>query len=323
MKKNIIALAVAATFAAPMVAQAAPTLYGKLNLNINKTTDKGISVNSTASRMGVKGSNKLGNGLKAVYKIEFGLGQVADGDAKSPLSARNQFLGLAGSFGTVLMGRHDTPLKMSQPSDLFNDGEADVNPMAGGLGVFGKGGEVRAGEVIAYVSPAMGGVTFVLAGVSNAGGAYGSHVDDSPLNTISAAAMYGSKKKGLYLAAAMNNFSDDVAGGATEMRLSAQYKAAGLIVNGMYQSFSGDAIAETDGKEGTNIQLQAAYKMGKLMPKIKYSMINKDVGEDGNAFSVGLNYSLAKKTTAYVYYVSHDENVGDKKSAIAGVVHSF
>ena len=317
MKKNIIALAVAATFAAPMVAQAAPTLYGKLNLNINKTTDKGISVNSTASRMGVKGSNKLGNGLKAVYKIEFGLGQVADGDAKSPLSARNQFLGLAGSFGTVLMGRHDTPLKMSQPSDLFNDGAADVKPMAGGLGLSGAGGEIRAGEVIAYVSPAMGGVTFVLAGVSNAANA----TDDSPINSISAAAMYGSKKKGLYLAAAMNNFSDDVvADGVTEMRLSAQYKAAGLIVNGMYQNFSGDALGAA---EGSNIQLQAGYKMGKLMPKIKYSMINKSNADDGNAFSVGLNYSLAKKTTAYVYYVNHDENVGDKQSAIAGVVHSF
>ena len=323
MKKNIIALAVAATFAAPMVAQAAPTLYGKLDLNLNKTTGEGMSVDSTASRMGVKGSNKLGNGLKAVYKIEFALNNVADNTTKETLSPRNQYLGLAGGFGVVLMGRHDTPMKMSQPSDLFNDGAADLKKFANGMGMSGAGGEVRAAEVIAYVSPSFSGAKVVIAGVT-------ADTDDDQgiTNVVSAALMYGSKKKGLYLAGAYNAWSEDATGGdaATEVRLSAQYKAAGLVASAMYQSFD-----KTAG-DGSNIQLQVGYKMGKMMPKIKYSMADYKDKDQGSAFAIGVGYKLAKKTSAYVYLANQDATmVGKgndaghdaKKSLVLGMVHNF
>ncbi|HHT00545.1 MAG TPA: porin, partial [Thiomicrospira sp.] len=73
MKKNIIALAVAAAFAAPVAMADAPTVYGKLNLNVSSITDKGNGVNDVASRVGIKGSEDLGDGLKAIYKMEFEL----------------------------------------------------------------------------------------------------------------------------------------------------------------------------------------------------------------------------------------------------------
>ncbi len=350
MKKNIIALAIAAAVAAP-VANAAPTVYGKLNLNLDNTTDKGTNVKSTASRLGVKGSNDLGNGLKAVYKLEFGVnimtkkhstGGATDtnastgGEYSTSLSSRNQYLGLAGGFGTVLMGRHDTPLKMSQPVDEFNDGDADLKPMSGGLMNGGKGGEVRSDQVIAYVSPSFGGFKVVAAGITNSKIAKNAGIT----NTYSVAGLYGSKKKGLFLSGAYNAYTGDVTGTSTvagktytEMRVSAQYRVAGLMVNGMYQN-ADDGQTADNATEGSNLQVQVAYKMGNFKPKLKYSMVDfkSSALKDGNAYSLGADYSLGKKTVTYLEYTNFDKHTSQysvggvaksKTSIVVGMIHKF
>lgn len=321
MKKNMIALAVASAIAAPVAMADAPTVYGQINMSIDNVTDKGTGVGSNASRVGVKGSQDLGNGLKAVYKMEWQvdvagsqkIGTTSDAGAATgttTLKDRNAFLGLAGGFGTVLMGRHDTPMKMSQPTDTFNDGFGDNKPMAGKLGVVGAAGEARATNVLAYVSPSFNGVKIVGAGVSNNAGK-----DTSLFGIYSLAAMYGSTKKGLFLSAAYNSWSDKaltahagtpVADSATETRVSAQYKVAGLMGNIMYQNFD----KSTGGNDGSNYQINVSYDMGKFTPKIKYSMVDykASTSKDSTNYGVGVDYAMAKKTSAYVEYVSYDKN---------------
>ena len=338
MKKNVIALAIAAAVAAP-AANAAPTVYGQINMVLESvetknagTKDKansGMQVNSVASRLGVKGSEDLGSGLKAVYKLEFGVNIDDDKGTGNSLTSRNQFVGLAGGFGTVLMGRHDTPFKMAQPKDLFNDGRADNNPMASGLGVSGKGGEDRVAETLAYVSPSFGGVKLAAAFVPKENGGDATK-ESSITDVISLAAMYGSKKKGLYLGAGYNNYSKNATGteSATELRLTAQYVVAGLVANAMYQDFSGDAIKGTV-QEGTNMMVNVGYKMGKFMPKLKYSMNDyKDKAfEDSTGLGLGVDYKMGKKTTGYAQYIGIDNVGGTKKSSVStiqvGLLHKF
>jgi len=338
MKKNIIALAIASAIAAPAAMAGAPTVYGQGYMSIDNLTDKGTSVNSHSSRIGVKGASDLGGGLKAIYKMEFGLNM--NDTAGGQLSGRNAYIGLAGGFGAVLLGRHDTPLKMIQGKDLFNDatktGYGDNKPMAGGLGMLGAAGEIRAGNAVAYVFPAMNGVKLVVAGVSakaNTGGfdkLATTAKDINITNAISAGAMYGSKKKGLYLAAAYNTWDKPITGGssATETRLVAQYSAGGLMGNVMYQNFD----KSVGGKDGSNIQLNLGYKMGKLMPKFKYSTVNyKDNAlKDGSAMAVGIDYALGKKTTGKVDFVSTDKNLAGKGTpdkalslVSVGILHKF
>jgi predicted porin len=298
MKKNIIALAIASAIAAPVVMADAPTVYGIANMAINSNAagkDKGTSIDSVASRLGVKGSEDLGNGLKAVYQFEFGVNidSKTDGATKSDiaLTNRNQFVGLAGGFGTVLMGRHDTPLKMSQAKDLFDDGLFDNGNM------FTKvkgGGEDRLPNVLAYVSPSFGGVTLVGAVLPNEDGTTKSAIG----NILSVAAMYGSKKEGLYLAGAYNTLDKD-SGDTNAMRVSAQYAVSGLVANAYYQSAK---------DVGSVVVASAGYKMGDLMPKIKYATNSEEKasGNKGSVVALGLNYSLGKKTTAYVEAGSFD-----------------
>jgi predicted porin len=341
MKKNIVALAVAAAISAPVAMADAPTVYGQLNLNIandNSVTNNtgpvksGMSVNSTASRLGVKGSEDLGNGLKAVYKVEFSLGSVAD--AGTTIGQRNAYLGLAGGFGTILMGRHDTPLKMSQPSDLFNDGAADLgnDRMTNGIAV----GESRADDVLAYVSPSFSGVKIIAAAVMGEDTITATETATTSNDATSIAITYGSTKKGLYLAAAQTNGKSATAGATynksqTITRLSAQYKANGLTANVMQSSNSGDGLAAT--AKGTVTQANLGYKMGKFMPKVKVSMMDPSAAGAKSTTSVayGLNYSLGKKTTAYIYAVDADKNNGtagvpstaNLDSSYIGMVHNF
>ncbi|MBD3768044.1 MAG: porin, partial [Gammaproteobacteria bacterium] len=77
MNKNILAIAIAAAVAAPS-AFAAATVYGKAHMSVDSVnnaqdgTKNGSATNvaSNSSHIGIKGSESLGAGLKAVYKFE-------------------------------------------------------------------------------------------------------------------------------------------------------------------------------------------------------------------------------------------------------------
>lgn len=121
-----------------------------------------------ANRIGVKGSEDLGNGLKAIYQVEFGINLndtnnnvLSNSDS---ITYRNTFVGLAGdAWGTALVGRHDTPMKISTGKlDLFADTMADYNGTVGFR-------DYRADNVVAYISPSWSGFQFAGAIVPSGG----------------------------------------------------------------------------------------------------------------------------------------------------------
>jgi predicted porin len=283
-----------------------------------------LSVGSNNSRIGVKGAEDLGNGLKAIYKIEWQVDVAGEEGAKTgdtTLKDRNAYVGLAGGFGAVLLGRHDTPTKMVQPTDTFNDGFGDNKPMAGGLGI--AGAEVRAANVIAYVSPSFGGVKLIAAGVSPdfAG------KNTSLTNAYSIGLMYGSKKKGLYLSAGYDSFDKNITGSKTytQYRLAAQYTMGDLMANIMYANYD-DGQSADNVDEGNNIQVNLAYTVGAATLKAKYSNVDYKASKDGAVYGLGVDYALGKKTSAYVEYVNKDKNITGTKSMdyiSVGLLHKF
>ncbi|UHD14444.1 porin [Thiocapsa bogorovii] len=147
-----------------------------------------------ANRIGIKGSEDLGNGLKAIYQVEFGIQmteetrQLAATGANNSPTMRNSFLGLAGDWGTFLVGRHDTPLKISTAKlDLFSDTMADYNGTVGFQ-------DLRVDNAIAYISPSLAG--FQLMGAVHAGG--GSTVISSNGNIFADSIAEGYSIAGIY-----------------------------------------------------------------------------------------------------------------------------
>jgi predicted porin len=114
MKKKMIALTVTAAVALPVHAQSSITLYGVLDEGINYTNNAGDksayqleSGYAQGSRWGLKGSEDLGSGLKAIFDLENGFdvnsGALGQGGR---MFGRQAFVGLtAANYGTVTLGR--------------------------------------------------------------------------------------------------------------------------------------------------------------------------------------------------------------------------
>ena len=127
MNKKLLSMAVAAAMVAPTAAMAEAVLYGKLHMSIDwadvENGFDGWGLNGRgslpgegrANRIGVKGSEDLGNGLKAIYQVEFGIQMTEEGNQSvasggdDTISMRNSFVGLTGGWGTFVVGRNDTP----------------------------------------------------------------------------------------------------------------------------------------------------------------------------------------------------------------------
>jgi predicted porin len=155
MNKNIIAIAVAAAFAVPAIAAADTTLFGQVKYEvgvIDDGTDRNFVHSTRGSRLGVRGSEDLGGGMKGIFRLQSGFAGV-----NTPLSEQGMnwteeaWVGLQGGFGTAQLGRSDTAFKKGQlPFRAFTDTLADLNNRPASWG--------RA-EGVHYSSPNFGGVT--------------------------------------------------------------------------------------------------------------------------------------------------------------------
>lgn len=357
MKRTLIALAVTAAVAAPLAAQAAPKVYGKLNLAVEKYEDDrggalttadvdNVQVSSYASRLGVKGEDELTATLSAVYMMEW---QVNGDVTGADLTARNRYIGLKSqALGTIKLGAYDTNLKNAQGKiDLFNDTKGDLGAIISG--------ETRAANVIGYESPKIAdavsiNVQLIPGEASGQPGATPAATANNSYNGladgISASVVYD--KDDLYLAVA---YDKEVAGNLVlttsnlatarrdSMRLVAGYKIADLSLGALYETSTGvneSAIsAAVDAKE-TAWLLSAAYKISDVTLKAQYVAGDNDLAAlapDAKQFTLGADYNFASKTKAYGYYTSYEYDTGlapatnassIEWSALAvGIEHSF
>ncbi len=185
MQKKIIAVAIASALAVPTVVLADTnnvTVYGKANLSLD-LVDSGTSatvppvagtrsnrISSNTSLIGFKGKEDLGNELAAIWQIEQMVDMSGASNTASTLATRNTFAGLSSkSWGTVLLGRHDTPYKLAaRRLDQFGDGIADNRSLMGGVGKKSAVASFdgRQPDVIAYISPSWSGFSGVIAYVN-------------------------------------------------------------------------------------------------------------------------------------------------------------
>jgi predicted porin len=124
MKKSLIALAVLG-FAGAASAQSSVTLYGRMDLSIGKnigSAEKGM-FNGSGSRLGVRGVEDLGGGLKGVFQLEHRFDADTGQAANFNVARRGQtaatangnrfwggrsIVGVSGGFGQVVLGREYT-----------------------------------------------------------------------------------------------------------------------------------------------------------------------------------------------------------------------
>jgi len=172
MKKTLIALAaVAATGAA--FAQSSVTLYGVADAALVKTNKAGLGytndklqasangiLNNGNSRLGVRGVEDLGGGLKASFNFEQGI-NIANGATDANTWQRAAFAALSGGFGEVYAGRRLSPSFYGIAAYELT-GTANYSALGN---QFGFGQSTRNNAAVGYTTPNFGGLTASIATV--------------------------------------------------------------------------------------------------------------------------------------------------------------
>jgi predicted porin len=191
---SAIAVGVAAAFSLPsqvIAADGDSTLqfYGHLDLSVDYIT-KGINdpaavgklgwqpdVSSNLSYFGFRGNHDVGGGYKMVFQVETQIDVAAtpgpspvnqaspgnaDNKVQGALASRNSFLGMAGGFGALKLGKTDAPYKLSTARmDPFSASVGDYNSIMGNSGGDNRAEfDTRLSHSIWYESPKWGGISF-------------------------------------------------------------------------------------------------------------------------------------------------------------------
>jgi predicted porin len=332
--KKILAIAIASAFAAPaMAATSNVDVYGKLHLSVNWYNDQPSDINdlgisSNASRIGFKGSEDLGGGLKAIWQVESGMNLD---EQNGTWASRNSFVGLSGGFGTALVGNHDTPLKLvGRKVDLFGDTIADSR------NVMILGSDTRAKNVAAYITPNFSGFSGAVAWTTdlnvNGTSTAGDSEDGSAWN-VSAAYENGP----IYVGFAYGDGDfHEFAGLEETWRVAGSFSFGDFKVVGQYDSQ--DAIG---GNDYDAWMVGGQFNMGAMAFKANWMSGEFDVtGVEPEQYTLGLDYAMSKRTSVYALYVGGEDVVlgsgagasdrvgpgagGNDISGLSfGVVHTF
>jgi predicted porin len=316
--QNYKKLALAIALAIPAAAQADVTIYGFLSGGLESAKATGAApaaeyksttrVVDNNSRIGFKGNEDLGGGLKAIWQVESSLrnfeqGGTNDKGQTAVFGTRNTFIGLQGnSWGTVLLGQYDSAYKRltSNGLNVLADTTADTQASTS---IFSRR-EARLANSVHYTTPVFAGLQ---AGVSY--GADENAATKADRWDLAANYTNGGLQLGLgydYQGSQISATVDKIQG----YKATASYKLAstGTFIGAGYERVKVDNITAADTTQDDWL-ISAAQPIGAFTLKAGYGQLGKlKNAATGNPddykakqWLVGATYDLSKRTQAYVY----------------------
>ena len=356
MQKKIIALAIAAAISAPAFADNANiTVYGKAFLDVESVQNDKTALSSAtrvqtnASRLGFKGSEDLGDGLKGWFQYEVQMdadGAGAAGTNGLGSGTRNSGVGLDGSFGTVMMGNWDTPFKLAHNKvELFDNTTvfSALNLIGRANGAAGSNFNTRQKNVVQYWSPAIAGVKVNASYAPDEGSNGTATTQGSNKSLVSAAATYDNHDNGIYVSVAYESRADaSVATTAdTASRIVGRYTLGDLWIGATVEAITINTSASANYTQN-NSELVGAYKLGASTVAVSYATAGATNTNATGATQVSARYgyNFSKRTEGFLAYTQLKNDTagqygfssgsawgttaGSTQTAIgAGVIHSF
>jgi len=340
MKKSLFALAAVTAFAGAAQAQSSVTVYGIMDMGVgsfsNKTTkDDGTTTNATgrttgngggalsASRLGFRGVEDLGGGVKAEFTLEYSLTDVGIGG--NTLGARQSFVGISDAkLGGLRLGRQSSPAFNAlgvglvgafnnMPGSIYSQGLTDKSTNSAQV----RPVNVFNDNAVTYTSPRLGGLVLQVQTASSntsASDASPSVGMSTGVGNSSGASLTYTGVKNLTVALAVNNgYSTAASTKDTEGVLAANYNF------GVAQAFANYTQKKVQVK-GATTRDQKATEIGVRVPVTKVVgvwastfMGNNNGADDGtfsattgrtdiSGFQLGTTYAMSKRTTAYAIY---------------------
>lgn len=322
IKKSIALAAITTLTAGAAFAQSSVTVYGRLNVTAeqqkNIAVDDSQSVlQNNASRLGFKGVEDLGGGLKAEFLLEHRF-NVDTGTVTGDFYAGDSYVGLSGGFGLIRAGRL-TSAAYYATADWVSMHNHDTGTSEDKLYTYL--GQNK--NTIAYTTPSFGG--FTVEGSVSAGEGAG---DEKKVWGLAGNYDGGALQLGAGYEQE-SKFNDD------QFAVRAAYTMGNLTFGGYYQYSSITGLGSRN-----NFRLAGMYAMG-----ASEFHLNVGIADDwsslndsaANQYTVGYNYNLSKRTKIYAFYTTVDNGstlsyfgattaagaVLDPSSFAVGVRHNF
>jgi predicted porin len=347
MKKTLVAIAALA--AVSSFAQSSVTLYGRVDVGLFSSKSlfnpavnnvvppvtaatprvsqtgigNGNDVGLTTSRWGMRGSEDLGGGLKANFKVEGRLNVDEGTQNGSRLFNGETLVGFSGGFGTLKVGRVDTSFDDLRGIAVSkNTFDGAWTPVSDSYGV-GLGGYTgRLNNSIKYDSPDFGGISGSLQ--------YGFGENKTPTvsagSTVSAHVKYANGP----LAVGFGLQTEKANGSATATKhnaISAAYDLGVIALSGGINNTKNGTTKDTDYSLGVTMPLgAAAISAGFASSKSKNAGA---ANGKGSGFALAATYALSKRTQLYTGLKStNNKNAANLKTLdndlfSLGVRHDF
>lgn len=295
-------LAAQAQSAAPQTAPKVE-LYGIVNVTLESVRAGGATslpsrnrVSNQASRLGVRGTEDLGGGLSAFFQLETGFAPDA---ASGTFANRNSGVGLQGSWGTVLLGRWDTPYKVAANRvDPFNDVTlAGFTTTLHDNGNFNR----REANVMQYWSPKLGDFQVRAHYAANEGRTATANPSSNGISVYYDA-------KWIYLAASQEEHKDQngstaAAAGRTEKgrQLIGRFRHSGWELGVMLEK-----ITRTNQPDKKATLVALTYETGphEIKGYVGKSDVSGGDTQDAKITALGYQYAFSKRSNLYLVYAN-------------------
>ncbi|MBC8056137.1 MAG: porin [Rhizobiales bacterium] len=310
--KKFATLAVLAAISGGAYAQSSVTLFGILDANARYVKNGDLKLKSlgsggiNTSRIGFRGVEDLGSGLRAGFWLESGINvDTGSSSDTSRFFNRRSTVSLLGSFGEVRLGRDFTPTYTGYADyDVFGDnGVAASGKFDAPLGVTrdsnataGSGQGTRLGNQIMYLLPSnLGGLygrAAAAAGEGTAGNKYIGGRVGYGAGPLDVSVAYGQYE--VAPALGEDKFKVANAGGSYDFGVVKVmgYYTQNEFVNQKLVSYSVGALVPFG-----QSQIKAAYTHANAKGR---TVTNASVdANDANQFALGYIYNLSKRTALY------------------------
>lgn len=309
MQKKIIALAVAAAFSTPAFADVG--FYGIVDAAVATISASGqksdlIATSGAASqsRLGVKATEDLGNGLTGVAVVEYGIDtQTSDNMGAATTTSRQKYVAVAGDFGTVSSGYLQTAAYdfLAKYDPIYGSGSS-AHSIVAATHLVGSGAQ-RVQRAVAYISPNISGMVFAvnyataMAGLGNLNAASGA-TTGLKSTVVLLSANYA--VDALSVGAVYAKTSNDNTGGATtaEFAFGGSYDLGVAKLMGTYQSSKTSSSAKNDLVYSLAAVMPVSTGAFAVMYGANKNQENTDVS--ATAITAGYLHTFTKSTTGYV-----------------------
>jgi predicted porin len=328
MNKSLLLASAVAACCSNAMAQSSVTLFGVVDVNVgwidNNASSWQLGTNGlSTSRLGFRGVEDLGGGMKAAFWLEgefdadtgTGSASYGSGDTSGPggfMFRRRSTVSLLNQWGELRLGRDYVPTywtwSVYDPFGAVGVGNSqnlaqDRQLLSGTNGTYET--LTRASNMVSYVLPGGTTGTGLTGQLSVAAG------ENAPGNKY-----FGGRigyANGPYSIAAAYGVTDvDTSGDITAeaWNIGASWNFGFLRLSGFFNQLdvSGGAFA---GSRQNNWLIGAGVPFGQWNFKIAYSEADGSGTISGNGasqFAVGADYNLSKRTALYATYSTIDNN---------------